>query len=1024
MTMNMSTWAIRNPVPSLALFLVLCIVGLVSFARLPVTQMPNIDIPIVTISVAQPGAAPSEIVSQIIKPIEDAVADISGVKHVTSTASDSSASITIEFALETDTDRALNDVNDAIAGVRGNLPDSITEPVVRRLDVTGQAILTYAVTDPTRSAEELTYFVEEVVARDLSAATGVGKVSALGSASREILVELDPDRLLSLGITASDVNNQLRAKNIDMGGGRGELAGQEYSIRALGSATSLAALAATPISMASGRTVRLDDLGTVTDGGSEQRSFALFDGKPVVAFAVFRATGASDLVAADSAKERLAAIITEYPNVRFSLIDDATIYTEGTYHSAMDTLYEGAALAIFVVFLFLRNWRATLITAAALPLSVIPTFIVMNYLGFSLNTISLLGITLVTGILVDDAIVEIENIVRHIQMGKPAFEASEEAASEIGLTVIAISFSIVAVFVPVSFMSGIAGQFFKQFGLTVAVAVLFSLLVARLITPMMAAYFLRDGIAPEVEKDGIVMRGYMRILRWTLGHRTVTMLLGLGIFVVSLFSATLLPTEFQPPMDIGRANISVELPPGSTLAETRAVTLDVTQRISLIPEVQSVFVDGGGGSITKATIIVNFGQKADRDRSSFDLEDEVRTRLADVPDVRLNIMNQNGGRDIAISVLGDNEAAAAAAARELAVQMNASPLIENASTAAALTRPEVQITPKPQLAAELGITAADLATTIRIATLGDSGGNVAKFNTGERQIPITVRLAEDVRRDLSRMAGTRIPSNTGVPVPVGVVATLTLGSGPSSIERYDRQYRTTVQADMADGALLGPASVAAATVPLALAMPEGTSIQSAGDAEIMGEVFASFGLAMGAGILLVYVVLALLFSSFIIPISILLSLPLAIGGAIFALYLHGSGIGLSVIIGFLMLMGIVTKNAIMLVEFAITGMASGLDRDHAILESGHKRARPIVMTTIAMVAGMVPSALAFGVGGEFRAPMAIAVIGGLILSTLLSLLFVPSLFSVINGLKVRIRRGLVSVLGANQPAARHGPATF
>ena len=1016
--MNMSTWAIRNPVPSLALFLVLCIVGLVSFARLPVTQMPNIDIPIVTVSVAQPGAAPSEIVSQIIKPIENAVSDVGGVKHVTATATDSSANIVIEFALETDTDRALNDINDAIAGVRSDLPDSITEPLVQRLDVTGQAILTYAVTDPTKSAAELTYFVDEVVARTLSTASGVGKVTSFGAADREILVELDPDRLLSLGMTASDINDQLRAKNVDVGGGRGELAGQEYSIRALGSADSLATLAATPITMPSGRSVRLDDLGTVTDGASEQRNFAMFDGQPVVAFGVFRATGASDLVAADSAKDRLAGIITEYPNVTFSLIDDATIYTEGNYSSAMDTLYEGAALAIFVVFLFLRNWRATLITAVALPLSVIPTFIVMNYLGFSLNTVSLLGITLVTGILVDDAIVEIENIVRHIQMGKPAFEASEEAASEIGLTVIAISFSIVAVFAPVSFMSGIAGQFFKQFGLTVAVAVLFSLLVARLITPMMAAYFLRDGIAPEVEKDGLIMRAYMNILRWTLGHRTVTMLIGLGIFIASLFSATLLPTEFVPPSDTGRASISIELPPGSTLANTRAAALDITRRVSTIPEVTNVFVDGGSGSITKADIVVNFGQKGDRDRSSFKIEDDIKALLADVPDLRLNVLSEDGGRDIAISVLGDNEAAAAAAARELVKQINALPSVENASTSASLTRPEIQITPNPQLAAELGVTAAALASTIRIATIGDSGANVAKFNTGERQIPIIVRLAENVRQDLSRMAGQRIPSTTGVPIPLDVVATLALASGPSSIERYDRQYRTTVQADLAGGALLGTASAAVASVPIALAMPEGTQIQSAGDAEILGEIFSSFALAMGAGIMLVYVVLALLFSSFITPISILLSLPLAIGGAIFALYLHGSGIGLSVIIGFLMLMGIVTKNAIMLVEFAIEGINRGLDRDHAILDSGHKRARPIVMTSIAMVAGMVPSALALGTGGEFRAPMAVAVIGGLILSTLLSLLFVPSLFSVINSLKDRIRRGLVTVLGANQPRAK------
>lgn len=1015
--MNMSTWAIRTPVPSLALFLVLVLVGLVSFGRLPVTQFPNIDIPIITINIGQPGAAPSEIANQIVKPIEDAVSDVTGVRHVLATATDSAASIFVEFELETDTDRALNDIKDAIASVRGEIPDSATEPLIQRLDVTGQAILTYAISDPTASIDALSYFVDEVVARDLQSVSGVGQVTRIGGADREIRVDLDPNRLLALGITASSVNDQLRLLNVDLGGGRGNLAGQEYSIRALGSATSIAQLAGTPLTLPTGRTVRLDQIGTISDGASEARAFAMLDGQPVVALGVFRSTGASDLVAGDGVKERLEEIIAEYPDVSFTLIDDATVYTEGNYHSAMETLYEGAALAIIVVMLFLRNWRATVITAVALPLSIIPTFIVMQYLGFSLNTVSLLGITLVTGILVDDAIVEIENIVRHIQMGKPAYEASEEAASEIGLTVIAISFTIVAVFAPVSFMSGIAGQYFKQFGLTVAVAVLFSLLVARLITPMMAAYFLRDGIAPEEEKDSAMMRGYLRVLRWTLRNRTITLLLGLFIFGASIFSATLLPSEFVPASDTGRSSISVELPPGSTLTETRQVARNITGLLGDIPEIQNIFVSGGGGGINTATVSISLGSKGDRARSSFEIEDEIAALIAPIPDVRLNILSENGGRDIVISVLGDSEAAASQAAIQIAAEFNALELLQNASTTAALTRPEVQITPRPELAAELGVTAVALANTIRIATIGDSGENVAKFNAGEEQIPIIVRVEEDVRRDLYLMQGQRVPSTTGQPVPLGVVADIALSTGPTTIERYDRQFRTVVEADLAPGALLGPASTAALAVPTALDMPEGTSIQSSGDAEVMADIFTSFALAMGAGILLVYVVLVLLFSSFLTPVTILLSLPLAIGGAIFALYIMDYAIGLSVVIGFLMLMGIVTKNAIMLVEFALEEMKSGMDRNLAMIEAGHKRARPIIMTTIAMTAGMVPSALALGEGGEFRAPMAVAVIGGLLLSTLLSLLFVPSLFSVINALKERVRRGLVTVLGANQPAA-------
>ncbi|MFT7447746.1 efflux RND transporter permease subunit [Sulfitobacter sp.] len=1013
--MNMSTWAIRSPVPSMALFLVLCVVGLVGFFRLPVTQFPNIDIPIVTVTIGQSGAAPTEIATQIVKPIEGAVSDVTGVKHVTAVASDGTATLTIEFELETDSATALTDVKDAVAGVQGDLPENATEPLVKRLDVTGTAILTYAVSDPTQSIQELSYFVDEIVARELQVEKGVGKVTRIGGGDRAIEVELDPDRLLSLGLTATDVNNQLRQNNIDLGGGSGDLGGQEYSIRALGSADTVVQLAATPITTSPGRTVRLDDLGKVFDGSTETTSFAMLDGQPVVAFGIFRSTGASDLTAGDNAKERLAELGEEYPNASFSLIDDATTYTEGNYHSAMDTLYEGAALAIIVVFLFLRNWRATIITAVALPLSIIPTFMVMQYLGFSLNTVSLLGITLVTGILVDDAIVEIENIVRHIQMGKPAYEASEEAASEIGLTVIAISFTIVAVFAPVSFMSGIAGQYFKQFGLTVAVAVLFSLLVARLITPMMAAYFLRDGIAPEEEKDGFIMRQYMALLGWTLRNRTVTLLLGLGIFAGSIFSATLLPTEFVPPSDQGRSTVSLELPPGSTLDQTRATGREVSMILGEISEITNVFVEGGTSSDTKANVVVNYGQKDTRDRSSFAIEDEMKALLRDLPDVKINVLAENGQRDIQLNVLGDTEAAASAAAIELANQMNGLPDVENAATTASLVRPEIQITPRPQLAAEMGVTSSALASTIRIATLGETDSNVAKFNAGDRQVPILVRLKEDARNDLSRLAGLRVASTTGSPVPISVVADVALSSGPSSIERYDRQYRTSVEADLSPGGLLGPATEQVMALPIALSMPEGTSIQSAGDAEVMGEVFTQFGLAMGAGILLVYVVLVLLFHSFVTPVTILLSLPLAIGGAIFALYLNGSAIGLSVVIGFLMLMGIVTKNAIMLVEFAIEAMKDGATRSQAMLDAGHKRARPIIMTTVAMTAGMVPSALAVGAGGEFRAPMAVAVIGGLLLSTMLSLLFVPSLFSVIDGLKDRIRWGLVAVLGANRP---------
>ena len=1014
--MNMSTWAIRNPVPPLALFLVLCVVGMVSFFQLPVTRFPNIDIPIVTVNVAQAGAAPTEMVDQVTQPIEDAIAGITGVNHISSTVSDSMSSTVIEFDLSTDSDRALNDVKDAVARVRGTLPESISEPIVQRLDVTGMPIMTLAVSDPTQSIEDLSHFVDDVLSRELQGVSGLGEISRLGGADREIRVELDPDRLLALGITAASVSRQLRATAIDLGGGRGAIGGQEFTIRTLGGADTLEDLAATPLSLPGGRTITLADLGTVTDGPAEARSFATLDGQPVVAFGVFRASGASDLSVAEGVREKLDEVRAQYPDVTLTLIEDTTEYTEGNYHSAMETLYEGAALAIIVVFLFLRNWRATLITAVALPLSIIPTFFVMEFLGFSLNTVSLLGITLVTGILVDDAIVEIENIVRHIHMGKPAYEATEEAASEIGLTVIAISFTIVAVFAPVSFMAGIAGQYFRQFGLTVAVAVLFSLLAARLVTPMMAAYFLKDEVLRE-EKDGFVMRGYMRMLRWTLHNRGLTLLLGVLIFAGSIYSATLLPTTFIPEADEGRAIVSVELPPGSTLDDTRALTNEIAARAQAIPELHNVFVEGGTSDITRANVTVTLGAKDSRERSVFEITDQLRQLLADIPDARINFLASNGQRDITIAVLGQSQEAANAAATQLAEEMRGLNTIRNVSNAASLARPELRITPKPEIAAELGITASDLATTIRIATIGDSDANLAKFSVDGRQIPVTVRMADETLRNLELMAGQRVATAGGQQVPISVVATVELSTGPSTISRYDRETQVVLAADLAPGAVLGPALAAINGLPTAMNMPQGTAIQASGDAEVMAEVFASFGLAMGAGLMLVYVVLVLLFGSFVTPFTILLSLPLAIGGAIFALYLTGNAIGLSVVIGFLMLMGIVTKNAIMLTEFALDGMKEGMNQFEAMMDAGHKRARPIVMTTIAMTAGMIPSALALGAGGEFRSPMAVAVIGGLLASTMLSLVFVPSLFTVINGLRTRSRRFLVRSLGANTPQA-------
>ena len=1002
MRLNISAWAIRKPITSIVLFLVLMILGLVSFRSLPITQFPNIDIPIVAIQVTQAGAAPSELQTQVTKVVEDAVAGVKGVKHIISTISEGVSATTIEFRLEVNVDRAVNDVKDAIAKVRVTLPRTIDEPIISRVEIAGLPIMVYGASAPAMTPEDLSWLIDDVIARQVQGVKGVGGVERLGGVAREIRVTLKPDRLLALGITAADVNRQLRLTSADMAGGRGELGGQEQSIRTLAGAASLDTLAQTSIVVPGNRKVRLDELATLVDGSEEPRTFARFNGEPVVAFAISRATGASDAEVASAVARKIADLGTKNPGVRFDLIDTSVINTVGNYHSAMLSLIEGAALAVIVVFLFLRDWRATLIASIALPLSVLPTFWVMSTLGFSLNAVSLLAITLVTGILVDDAIVEIENIVRHMRMGKSAYRAALEAADEIGLAVIAITATIIAIFAPVSFMSGIAGQYFKQFGLTIAAAVFMSLLVARLITPLLAAYFLRDH-GPDHEHEGPVMRAYTRVVAWSVRHKYVTLVVGLACFAGSIMSTGLLPAGFLPAEDAARTIFVVELPPGARLADTTRVTDGIVDKIRALPEVRSVFVDGGRQLPAKkevrlASFTINLTPKNARHRTQKQLDRIIGAILREEPDIRFWSLRDSGQRDLALIISGPDLRLVSETAAQLQREAAAVPHLVNVLSTAPLDRTEIRIRPKAGVAADLGVSTDLIAETVRVGTIGDIGANLAKFNAVDRQVPIRVQLPLALRGDLSQLESLKVPVKGGASVPLSTVADLSLGRGPTAIDRYDRSIRVALEADMEGSDALGTLIEAVMALPTAQNLPPGVSISQTGDAEIMGEVFEGFALAMGAGLMMVFGVLVLLFGNFLQPLTILFSLPLSIGGAILGLLIFHMPISMPVVIGILMLMGVVTKNAIMLVDFAIEEMARGVDRATAIIDAGRKRARPIVMTTIAMAAGMVPSAMALGIGGEFRAPMAVAVIGGLIVSTGLSLIFVPAIFVLVDDL--------------------------
>ncbi len=1029
MAINVSAYSIRRPLPAILFALVILALGAASFKKLPITLLPNVDQPIITVVITQFGAAPAELETQVTKPVEDAVSGVEGVRHILSQVTDGLSATTITLALDANTDRALNDVKDAITRIRGQLSRGINEPLIRQVGVVGASILTYAAIAPGKTPEQLSNFVDDVVQRRLQEVRGVGNVERVGGVDREILVSLDPARLQAFGLTASDVSRRLRGSNLDVAGGQAELGGQLQSIRTLAGARTLDELAGAMMSLPRGGAVRLDELGVVTDTIAEPRTFARLDGEPIVAFTIQRSKGASDVAVAAEVEKRIAEIAAANRDVALKLIDTSVAYTIGNFHSAMSTLFEGAILAVAVVFLFLRDVRATVIAAIALPLSIVPAFFVMDQLGFSLNLVSLLAITLATGILVDDAIVEIENIVRHIRMGKSAYQAAIDAADEIGLAVIAISLTIVAVFAPVSFMNNIAGQYFKQFGLTVSAEVLFSLLAARLITPMLAAYFLKAHGREETTEGQLTQR-YGRLVAWSVERRYRTVAIGLVLFVLSILSTRLIGTDFQPTQDAGRSHLAVELPAGSTLGETQSVTGRVARMLRNHKEITHVFIDGGHippstSDVRKASLVINYTPRSQRAKTVRELETEISRELNELPDIRSWFVDDYGQRPVSYVVTGPDSVTVANFAAELAGQMSRLPALANVVASTSLERPELLIRPDRDLAARLGISTEALAETVRVATIGDAGPALAKFDAGDRQIPIRAQLGGEARSDWQILENIGVPTGAGAVVPLSAIASVGLGQGEASINRFDREREATIQAALAPAATLSAAEAAIYDLPLMKNPPKGIKVAKSGNSEAMAELFAGFAEAMRNGLMMVYAVLVILFASFLQPVTILFSLPLSIGGAILGLLLTSRPISMPVIIGILMLMGIVTKNAIMLVDFSIVAMRRGMERRQAIVEAGKKRARPIIMTTVAMVAGMLPSAFAIGAGGEFRSPMAIAVIGGLIVSTVLSLLFVPAFFAMMDDIGTGIgglwRRFAAARTGAPVAAKKGAP---
>ena len=1040
---NISAWSIRNPVPALVLFAALTLAGLISFMRMDINANPEISFPGVVVDVSQPGAAPVELETQVTQKVEAAVRSLEGVDEITSTVDEGSSETFIQFTLNTPVDRAVNDVRQAVDQIRSQLPDGITEPQITRAQVNGGPIARFSATATDMTMEQLSWYVKNDVSRRLLAIEGMQSVSTSGAVSREIRVILDPNKMQAFGITASAVNEQLRAVNTNAAGGRAEIGGSEQSVRIVGNALDAYGLGQTRIAIGGGRSVKLADIAVVKDLYGEVRDIAKFNGKPAVTFGLIRARGASDVTVYREGLKVLAAIEKENPKIHFTLRTANVDYTTQQYDAAMHSMIEGAVLAVVVVFFFLRDKRATLISALAIPLSAIPTFWIMDLMGFTLNNMTLLALSLVAGVLVDDAIVEIENIVRHMRMGKSAFQAAIDAADEIGQAVVATTFSIVAVFLPVGLMPGIAGQFFKNFGLTVVVAVLMSLLVARLVTPMIAAYFL-EAHGHQEHGGGKMSDRYQQLLRWTLDtrrahaaklrggwhsrfawardHRTWTMGVAVAAFALTIALFVTLPATFQPPENLNSSNLTIEMTPGTTLGQTTAVADSIAALLHRQPEVATVVEYVSPGSATIAMSL-----KKDRKVTSVEFERALAPTLNRTADARVTFESQNGGndssRDIAVMLAGDDPDALERAANAVVDQAKALPGIRAPRMEGALPRPEITIKPRLDLAADLGVTTAALSETIRIATLGDIDQNAAKFSLSDRQIPIRVALDQNSRSDISTIQNLPVPTANGGTVPLRVVADIGFGDGPSEIKRFNQERRVVISADLAPGAIDNVQRQLILDLPAMKHLPTGVHYSQSGNAKWQAEMVTNFVIALAAGIMLVFAVLVLLYRRVVPPMVNLGSLLLAPLGGVIALHLCGMAISLPVLIGLLMLLGIVAKNSILLIDFAIEEMRHGVDRDAAILEAGHKRAQPIVMTTVAMIAGMLPTALAIGGDGSFNQPMAVMVIGGLILSTVLTLAIVPAGFSLADGLERRAGPMLGRLLLARDRTAPARPKT-
>ncbi len=1021
--MKLADTSIERPVFATMMILALIVLGLFSFMKLNIDQFPDIDFPYVTVTSVLPGAGPEQMETDVTKKIEDAVNTIGGIEHITSISREGVSFVIIQFKLEIDGRQAAQEVREKIAAVRADLPTDLEDPVIQRIDPASMPMFTLTVSGP-RSDKEITTFTKNVIRKRLENVPGVGRVDLVGGAEREIQIAVDASRLAAYNLSIQDVIQGVGSSNMEIPAGNLTQGPRQLLLRTMGKYTNVGDFNRVIVATPGGKPVYLSEVAQVVDGVKEQTSLTRVNGKSAVGLSILKQSGSNTVRVTQSIQKQLSELEKEIPpDLKITVAQDNSTFIVEEVNDVLFDIFYGGLLAVIVVFLFLANVRSTIISAISLPTSIIASFIIMYALNFTLNMISLLALSLAVGLLIDDAIVVIENIFRHMQHGETPIEAAKAATAEIGLAVMATTFTIVAVFVPIAFTPGLVGRFFYQFGITVSVAVLVSLFVAFTLTPMLSSRWLSEADERLENRGSIFRRGlyyfnhsfqvlsqkYRKAISWSLAHRKTVVFGSLAIFVASFFVAGLLGTSFFPDTDESEFNIAINAAPGSSLEQTSAICTHIENVVESQPEVTTTLTTIGAANdpVTRGTILVKLVKKNERKRSVWQIMETLRADLKNTPGANIAYGTQGGPggnqKPVIMSVRGDDMTTLKTIADRVENIVRTTPGAVDVENSLETSKPEVRIRIDRDKASDLGVNVGLIATTARAMV---DGYVATKYQEGDEQYDVRVQLRKQDRTSFENVNNLTIKSNKTIGndenllVPVSYVADIRQSSGPSQINRFDRQREIRVDADLS-GRLLGEVLGDIQNKTNRLDIPPGYNVSVVGEGQMQAESFMNIILSLGLAIIFVYIVLAAQFESFTYPFAIMLALPMSLIGAVLGLLLFGSSVSMMSMIGVIMLMGLVTKNGILLVDYANILRDRGQERTEALINAGATRLRPILMTTFAMIFGMMPVALAVSEGSEFRAPMGQAVIGGLITSTLLTLFVVPVVYSILDDLSFK-----------------------